>query len=952
MSAFDSETASETVRLLLRVVGEVAGELHPNRTVIATLDSPLDRELGFDSLGRVELVARLERKFGVALPERLVVSAETPRDLLRALTAAYPLPAGESVVETRPLATGEVQIPRHAGTLLEVLEWHAAHEPGRCHIRFYSDEDDGPVLTYAALAAGANQVAAGLQSHDLRPGDAVAIMLPTGAEYFFTFFGALLAGGIPVPMYPPLRPTQIEDHLRRQAGILSNCLAAVLVTTEETALAAGLLKAQVSTLQLVVTPEKLAVSNSALQLPRISPDSIALLQYTSGSTGNPKGVVLTHRNLLANIRAMGEAASVRPSDVFISWLPLYHDMGLIGAWLGSLYYAMPLVLMTPLTFLARPQRWLRAIQRHRGTLSAAPNFAYDHCLRRIDEAEAASFDLGSWRAVFNGAEPISPDCMQRFLDRFGLAGLQAEAMMPVYGLAECSVGLAFPPLGRGAVVDRVRREPLLTAGRALPAETNDPTALRFAACGLPLPGHQIRVVDDSDRELPERSEGRVQFRGPSTTSGYYRNPAATRELFHGEWLDSGDLGYLANGEIHITGRTKEIIIRAGRNIHPAELEEAVGDLRGVRKGNVAIFGSLDPVTATERLVVVAETREADPLARATLISEITALASDLVGLPPDDVVLAPPNTVLKTSSGKIRRVACRTLYEDGAIGRSRRPAWRQLAALQLSTVGPRLHKARTALASRLYAGYAWSVTVVIAITAWFGVLLLPRLQWRWGFLRQLLRLLARITATPLTIEGVELLPPERQPCIYAANHASYLDALALIALLPRQCAFVAKVELAAHWYIRLPLQRIGTEFVARFETERSIADSRAMVSVAVSGNSLLFFPEGGFSRVTGVKPFHLGAFVVACEAGLPVVPLAIRGTRSILRAESWFPRRGAITVVVGESLSPGNGERWAEAVRLRDEVRRCILRHCGEPDLAPARHGKSPDIGPQVVHNR
>ena len=940
MHAFDPEKVAETINLLLRVAGEVAGELHPHRTVSATLDSPLERELGFDSLGRVELVARLERTFGVALPESLVASAETPRDLLRALTAAHSLPTGARAVEPQPLATGEVQLPRHVGTLLEVLEWYAAHEPDRCHIRFYSDEDDGPVLTYADLAKGAARVAAGLQSHDLQPGDAVAIMLPTGPEYFLTFFGALLAGGVPVPMYPPLRPTQIEDHLRRQAGILSNCQAAVLVTTEDTARVAGLLKAQAPTLQLVVTTGNLTGSGSVSQLPRISPDAIALLQYTSGSTGNPKGVVLTHRNLLANIRAMGEAAAVQPRDVFVSWLPLYHDMGLIGAWLGSLYHAMPLVLMAPLAFLARPQRWLRAIQRHRGTLSAAPNFAYDLCLRRIDEADAASFDLGSWRAVFNGAEPVSPDCMQRFLDRFGPSGLRAEAMMPVYGLAECSVGLAFPPLRREPVVDRVRRESLLTGGLALPAEMDDPTALRFAACGLPLPGHQIRIVDDANRELPERREGRIQFRGPSTTSGYYRNPEATRELFHGEWLDSGDLGYLANGEIHITGRTKEIIIRAGRNVHPAELEEAVGDLRGVRKGNVAIFGSRDPVTDTERLVVVAETREAAPLAREALISAITALASDLIGLPPDDVVLAPPNTVLKTSSGKIRRAACRKLYEEGDFGRSRRPAWRQLAALRLSAVRPRLQKARTSLAARLFAAYAWSVTVVIAITAWVGVMLLPRQQWRWGFLRQVLRLLARFTRTPLSIEGIERLPSAQQACIYAANHASYLDALALIALLPRQVAFVAKIELTAHWYIRLPLQRIGTLFVARFETERSIAGSRALVNAAVSEKSLLFFAEGGFSRVTGVKPFHLGAFVAACEAGLPVVPLAIRGTRSILRAESWFPRRGAITVVVGDALSPGSGERWAEAVRLRDETRRYILRHCGEPDLAPAPYGK------------
>jgi 1-acyl-sn-glycerol-3-phosphate acyltransferase len=931
--AVDAGLPADAATTLLRVVDEVAGELHPHRVVAALLDSPLERELGFDSLGRVELAARLERSFGVALPEQVVAVAETPRDLLRALLAARPPAAGGVVREAAPQAPGEASLPVHAETLLDVLAWHAKAVPDRCHVRFYNDDGEGEVLTYGVLAQGAARVAAGLQNHDLRPGESVAIMLPTGRDYFLAFFGVLLAGGVPVPMYPPARPTQIEDHLRRQAGILHNCLASLLVTSAETALATKLLEAQVPTLRAVITFSDLE-SSGVPAMPVVSSDAIALLQYTSGSTGNPKGVVLTHRNLLANIRAMGEAVAVRPSDVFVSWLPLYHDMGLIGAWLGSLYHAMPLVLMPPLAFLARPQRWLRAIHRYRGTLSAAPNFAYELCLRRIDVSANPELDLGSLRAVCNGAEPISPDTMQRFLERFAPAGLRAEVMLPVYGLAECSVGLAFSPLGRGPVIDRVRRETLIASGRALPAAPDDPAPLVFVSCGQPLIGHQIRVVDDADRELPERYEGRVQFCGPSATTGYYRNPDATRELFRGEWLDSGDLGYLANGEIHVTGRSKEIIIRAGRNVHPAELEEAVGDLPGVRKGNVAVFGSPDPASGTERLVVMAETRESDPSGREALTAAITALASDLIGLPPDDVLLAPPNTVLKTSSGKIRRVACRKLYEEGAIGRSRRPAWQQIAALRLSAVRPRLRRAAAILAADIFAARAWSATAVITIAAWTGVMLLPRPQWRWGFLRRILRLLAYATGTPLTVEGLERLPPPQRPCIYAVNHASYLDALVLVALLPHEIAFVAKRELAGRWFIRLPLERIGTLFVERFEIERSIVDARAMVSAAASGRSLMFFPEGGFTRIPGVMPFHMGAFVAASETGVPVVPVAIRGTRSILRADSSFPRRGVISVVVEEAITPEAGDTWASAVLLRDETRRRILRHCGEPDLA------------------
>ncbi|HEX9078241.1 MAG TPA: AMP-binding protein [Desulfuromonadaceae bacterium] len=928
----ESPLPDDITARLLRVVVEVANELHPHGTARATLDSPLDRELGFDSLGRVELLARIERTFGCALAEQTAAAVETPRDLLRAVLASRPVTSGGEEVETAPMAAAQASVPDRARTLPEVLQWHADHEPDRCHIRFYADEGEGAVLTYGALAAGAARMAAGLQGCGLQPGEAVAIMLPTCPDYFSAFFGALLAGGIPVPMYPPARPTQIEDHLRRQSGILVNCMAPILVTSAEIAPVAGMLEAQVPTLRRVVTTAELSGS-AAPALPLIAPDAVALLQYTSGSTGNPKGVVLTHRNLLANIRAMGAAGGVGPADVFVSWLPLYHDMGLIGAWLGSLYHAMPLVLMPPLAFLARPQRWLRAIHRHRGTLTAAPNFAFELCLRRIDET--AGLDLGSLRAVCNGAEPISADTMLRFLDRFAAAGLQAGAMMPVYGLAECSVGLAFPPLGRGPVVDRVRRESLLTDGLALPAAPDEP-ALAFVACGQPLAGHQIRVVDDGDRELPERHEGRIQFRGPSATSGYYRNPDATRSLFHGEWLDSGDLGYLANGEIHITGRIKDIVIRAGRNIHPTELEEAVGDLAGIRKGNVAVFGSLDRTAGTERLVVVAETRETEPARREALTAAIIALASDLMGLPPDDVLLAPPNTVLKTSSGKIRRAACRKLYEDGAIGRSRRPAWRQIAALHLSAVVPRLRRLAAALAADLFAGRAWLVTALLVPAVWLGVMILPRQRWRWVLLRRAVRLLARVTGTPLAAEGLERLPRREEPRIYAANHASYLDALALIALVPREFTFVAKSELAGHWFIRVPLERIGTLFVERFETGRSIDDARTLVNAAAAGRSLMFFPEGTFTRIAGLMPFHMGAFVAAVEAGVPVVPLAIRGTRGVLRADSWFPRRGSITVVVGEAIPPPAGDRWLAAGVVRDAARRHILHHCGEPDLAAA----------------
>ena len=257
----------------------------------------------------------------------------------------------------------------------------------------------------------------------------------------------------------------------------------------------------------------------------------------------------------------------------------------------------------------------------------------------------------------------------------------------MYGLAESSVGLAFPPVGRGPLIDAVDRVALARDGIAAPARPDDARPLRIVTCGLPLPGHELRVVGADARELPEREQGRVQFRGPSSTQGYLNNPDANQRLFDGDWLNTGDLGYIAAGELYLTGREKDIIIRGGFNIHPQELETAVAELAGVRKGGVAVFAASDPRSGTERLVVLAETRVQEPAQRQQLVQAITALSATLLGAPADDVVLAPPRSVLKTSSGKTRRAACRALYEQGRLGETQRAPWQQWLALAASAAG-------------------------------------------------------------------------------------------------------------------------------------------------------------------------------------------------------------------------------------------------------------------------
>ncbi|MDW8469206.1 MAG: AMP-binding protein [Burkholderiales bacterium] len=919
---------------LLAIVAEVARAARPGLAPAPTLDSSLERELGLDSLARVELVLRLERAFGASLPEQALAAAETPRDLLRFLAASAGVAPRAADTAVASLArAGGVRPPAHAQTLVEALEYHAERQPERLAVHLYEDEREARI-TYGALWARAAGYAARLADAGLSPGDRVAIMLPTCAEYLYCFYGALIAGAIPVPLYPPARLSTIEDHMTRHVGILRSAGAAMMVTIPEAKALAWLLRAQVETMRAVLVPADL--EGGGRYVPHAArPGDIAFLQYTSGTTGNPKGVVLTHENLLANVRAMASAARACDEDVFVSWLPLYHDMGLIGGCFATMYLGMPVALMSPLAFLARPVRWLQAIHRHRGTISGGPNFAYELCLRRIADEDMAGVDLSSWRFAFNGAEPVLPETLEGFASRFAKWGFRRNALAPVYGLAECSVGLAFTPPGEPWRVDRIDRERFARRGEAVPAREDDPSPLRFVGCGTPIPGHYLRVVDAAGLELPERHEGLLQFRGPSATSGYYRNPEATKRLFSGEWLNTGDRAYLADGYLYITGREKDLIIRGGRNLSPYELEQAVGNLAGVRRGCVAVFGVRDPASGTERVVVLAEMRDPDASRHEALRRMINELAVELIGGPVDDIVFAPPGTVPKTSSGKIRRNAAREYYERGPQALRLQPVWLQFLRLVLAGARPQLRRGLRALAGLGFALRGYLAFALVFPVAFVAALAAPvPVCWRIGSFAA--RAFLRLSGIPLVVSGLDNLPRDR-PTVLAVNHTSYLDPVVLLAVLGeyRGYAFVAKREFLEHRLLRPLLAGFGTLFVERFEIAKSAEHAGELVEAARRGVSLIVFPEGTLTRNAGLMEFRTGAFQAAAAAGVPVVPIALRGVRSLMRDGTWYLRRVAVSVHVGDPIAP-DGADWAAAVRLRDAVRAEILRHCGEPDLAPA----------------
>ncbi|MEY9778929.1 1-acyl-sn-glycerol-3-phosphate acyltransferase [Sinorhizobium fredii] len=566
------------------------------------------------------------------------------------------------------------------------------------------------------------------------------------------------------------------------------------------------------------------------------------------------------------------------------------------------------------------QAWLWAIHNYRATFSASPNFGFEICLNKIADADVEGLDLSSLRMVANGAEPVSARTLWRFVERFGRYGFPATAMAPVYGLAECSVGLAFPPLGRPPLID----------GVAEIATPQDAMALEIVACGQPLPGHEIRIVDDAGHECGDRREGRLEFRGPSTTAGYFRNDEKTRALFHDGWLDSGDRAYMAKGDVFVTGRVKDIIIRAGRHLYAHEIEQAVALVPGIRRGGVVAFGTSDRVSGTERIVVVAETLQTDPVSRASLQARIIEVTSDIAGTPADEVVLVPPRSVPKTSSGKIRRSAAKALYESGRMGSARPTVPLQYTRLMLLSASTQARRLARVFRETLYAAWWWTVLSVACLAGSLAVLIVPRLSWRWRVVRWIARAALAAMGVSVSTDGVERIPGRGAMLVF--NHSSYVDALLLAAVLPGEPAIVAKRELAEQFIAGPLLRRLGIPFVERYDVTGSLQDAEALTELARKGRVLVFFPEGTFTRRAGLSGFYLGAFKVAAEDGLAILPGAIRGTRSMLRADQWFPRHLPLSIEIGEPIAP-SGSGFESILRLRDAVRISMLARCGEPDL-------------------
>jgi fatty-acyl-CoA synthase len=528
---------------------------------------------------------------------------------------------------------------------------------------------DGPTfVSWRQLHDEARAVGAALQARGIAPGDHVAILGPTSRALMTAVQGCWLAGAASMVLPLPMRMASLEAFVEGTRARIRHGDAKLLLIDDALAAFYEPAPGDPPTAPLAsVLPGPSNPGPDALEIPPADPERLVILQYTSGSTSEPKGVMIPDRVLAANIDASCEAAELGPGEVMVSWLPLYHDMGLVGFLAIPMTQGVELVQAAPQDFLAHPGNWMQWLSDWGGTATAGPNFSWVLATRALKRMEG--LDLSRLTLALSGAEPVDPRAVEAFVDEASRFGFQAGGIFPAFGMAEVAIGGAFPPRGRGLVCDTVDREVLERDHVAKQIDVTDPDdyaiiARRLPVLGRPVPGLEMRVVDPATREeLPERGVGELLIRGTSVTPGYYKRPDATAASFDHGWLCTGDLAYMVDGELVLCGRIKDVIIVGGRNVFPEDIERAVGTLDGIRAGNVIAFG-VDGYKGKETVVVVAEARtdEADAVRHA-----VHHRTLEVCGLPPRDVMLVQPGTLPKTSSGKLQRARCRELYLEEAL---------------------------------------------------------------------------------------------------------------------------------------------------------------------------------------------------------------------------------------------------------------------------------------------
>ncbi len=550
---------------------------------------------------------------------------------------------------------------RPGPTIIHAIRDWVAREPDRLQVGFLGPSGVVSTYTRAQVWAQALAVARHLLARDVSPGDRVVLLLQPGEPFLFGFLGCLTMGAIPVSVYPPMSMSNLERHMARAERITADSRSSAVLSDPLLQPAAELLTGE-GKQRLVVLPERLQADQGVQEVGHEpAPGQVAFIQYTSGSTGSPKGATILHRNLMAQLEALGAALptmvdpTARVRQRVVSWLPPYHDMGLVGGILYAFFWGIETYLASPVMFIRQPWLWLRWISDLRATQTVAPNFAYHRVATRVPDRYLHGLDLSCLETAWNGAEPILPESVRAFSDRYSPHGFDPDAMFPVYGMAEATLCVTHTRHHRGVEVDRVLRAALQEQLIARPAAKTQDDVVEIVSVGSPALGMEVEVVDEDGAPVPERVVGEVVVRGTSLMPGYYPNEDLTDGWFH-----TKDLGYMADGELYVLGRRDDVVIVKGRNVFPSDVEAAAATVPGVRPGRVVAFGVQDG-KGSQTLVVCAEPGD-EARGERDLAREIRSAVEASVGVSVGRVSVVPKGWVVKTSSGKLRRGACRTKY--------------------------------------------------------------------------------------------------------------------------------------------------------------------------------------------------------------------------------------------------------------------------------------------------
>lgn len=562
-------------------------------------------------------------------------------------------------------------------SLVEALDYAAQGNTG---MNFYDRRNQlVAVLEYSDLKRRAMANARRLLSLNLQKGDRVALIAETSVGFVEAFFACQYAGLIAVPLAIPMGVGQRDSYMSKLQGLIASCKPAAIVSSEEWLPLINSVSTDTPDLRILSHADLNALPEKDVALTLPSPEDIAYLQYTSGSTRFPRGVIITHRSVMANLQVIShDGIKLRPGDRCVSWLPFYHDMGLVGFLLTPVATQLSVDYMSTQDFAMRPMLWLKLISKNRGTVSVAPPFGYDLSLRRSTEKDMAELDLSSWRVAGVGAEPISAEQLAQFGERFAAVGFNSNAFMPCYGLAENALAVSFSDENEGFKVNEVDRDILEYQGKAVVPTKDTRAVSSFVNCGKALPGHRIEVRSESGIPLPEREVGRIFISGPSLMSGYFHDAASQTDIKKTGWMDTGDLGYLLDGYLYVTGRKKDLIIIRGRNIWPQDIEYVAELEPEIHPGDAIAFVTPQDQEESGRIVLQIQCRVSSEERRAQIVHSLTARIQSEFSVAVD-IELLPPHSIPRTSSGKPARAEAKKRYLTALTDALSTPQMQQVA---------------------------------------------------------------------------------------------------------------------------------------------------------------------------------------------------------------------------------------------------------------------------------